>query len=482
VQKQAAIRTYVRPWCENQETDSVPATERVRRQLVCEEQMSAPEPFQGWTLAEALERTAEPDLWKAWIAAKDAWEKARVPTPAGPSASLHRSPQELKIIRSAAEAAFRQVKDELWRYLIDGRLAATASRGSRSEFPTPIYSAGWQTLIAKNWEKSIVQERGSQNRMFNVRIFPVLHSPDAHARLVGRSLSDVCRRYVIEDPEVAALGKRVIREDELHAAVFREGQYPGIIVDFKWPLDLAAKDLEYHFAKPVVSFTSDPTPLASDAVKHASAAIVYRWRALRDTLSGGKVIVRGTFVATGTIGFIDPLQWTRAGLCVDVRNGDLFEEENNKLTLRWSGLALTTPMVGTARSPSGLEWLPATHPHQSLPPHMFHVEPPEPDGARPTTTEPQVAARKSSKAISRVETKEASRQACLAWLVQLMQANPRERTESRESLWTKAQERWPGSLSERSFLAARAEAIRITGATAWSAAGASRKSARQSPR
>jgi hypothetical protein len=175
-------------------------------------------------------------------------------------------------------------------------------------------------------------------------------------------------------------------------------------------------------------------------------------------LISGKVIVRGTFVATGMVGMIDPLQWTRRGSCIEVQNGDLLEEANNRLVLRWSGLALVVP------------------------PTPFHVKPPVSDRVLPATTEPQRASTKSTKAIARVETSKTSYEACLAWLTQIMRASPDERTESRQSLWKKAQERWPSSLSERSFIAARAEAIRISGATAWGAAGASRKSARESTR
>ena len=113
---------------------------------------------------------------------------------------------------------------------------------------------------------------------------------------------------------------------------------------------------------------------------------------------------------------------------------------------------------------------------------MFHVKPIARDSLLPATTEPQGTSSKSVRAITRVETAEASYQECVAWLMQIMQASPVKRTETKQSLWKQAQEKWAGTLSERSFIAARAEAIRLSGAKAWGAAGATKKSLRKSPR
>jgi hypothetical protein len=381
-----------------------------------------PTKFEGWTLAEAVARTKLP---------RDSFEQGR---------------------------------NRLWHHLADKRLAAIGTRDRAIEW-TRIDPESWANLIAKDWDRSIVQERNTEIEIYNVRLFPVLHSADAPVRMVGHSLSDIFKWWVIEDPEVAALGKQVSSEAALHVPVFRDGQYPGYYVNFNWPLDLNADDLAFHFVKPFFSYVEDPMPGASEAVKGVARTVVDRLQALRALLVDGKVIVRGTFVATGMVGTIDPLQWRRSGLCIEARNGDLFEKENSKLVLRWSGLAVVAP-TETLSDPSS----------------VFHMKCTDRAGALAATTKQQ-ARPAGSKALARLETFSTSYKECVAWLAEIMLASPNERTETRQRLWKKAQQKWPGTLSERSFFNARAEAIRITGATAWGAAGASRKSLRRkSPR
>src|SRR5450830_528630 len=265
----------------------------------------ASESFQGWTLAETLERTADPELWRAWIAAKGAWEKVRVPTPSGASAPLHRSPRDIQALRHAADDAFHQVKSVIWQHLTQERLTAIGSRGNGSEPPTSIHSAAWQGLIFKHWEKSIVEERGSKTRIFNVRVFPILHAPDVHVRLVGCSVSDVFRRFVIEDPEVVLLGKRVSAVDELNVHVFREGYYPGWANDFKWPLALTASDLASRFVAPFISYISDPAcpwrirKLRCDRHLEQTAAMVPPSVVIKDGM-GGRRFARSFSWSTAT--------------------------------------------------------------------------------------------------------------------------------------------------------------------------------------
>jgi hypothetical protein len=176
--------------------------------------------------------------------------------------------------------------------------------------------------------------------------------------------------------------------------------------------------------------------------------------------------------------------WWHEDFYIHPPTGDIYEGGADRMKKRWTGVVLRAPAAGTAGFATAPEYYsgPRAHIEQRATPQtgLFHVKPPVHDGILPSTIEQQ-RSMKSAKAIANVETSDASYKACLAWLLEIMRASPDERTESRQGLWKKAQGKWGGSLSERSFITARTEAIRISDAKAWAAAGASRKSPRKSP-
>src|SRR4051812_37944455 len=65
----------------------------------------------GWTLAEALERTADPDLWKAWVSTLPFSEDQHgfLMPAAGPDPAL---------------------QDNLWQHFTTGRLVVTGVRNN----------------------------------------------------------------------------------------------------------------------------------------------------------------------------------------------------------------------------------------------------------------------------------------------------------------------------------------------------------------
>jgi hypothetical protein len=121
----------------------------------------------GWTLAEAIERTCDPD------------DKASKPN--------------------------RQ-KIALWERLSQGELVATGCFDTPAASPVAIDPQRFPTL---DWHgspsTSLVGVAGSDVQVFNVRVFPILRAPNAAAYLNGIPLTEAFRRYVVEDPEVSAL-------------------------------------------------------------------------------------------------------------------------------------------------------------------------------------------------------------------------------------------------------------------------------------
>ena len=275
---------------------------------------------QGWTLQQALERTADPELWNARASAKVGFDKGLALISSGASAFNTRSSE---IVPQRARVICDNVEQELRQKLATGILIATGSRGGLNVTPTPISREDWRSLEFVDFEKSIVCEPdAAKTKIFHVRVNPLVHSADISTSLAGCSLAEAFRSCVLDDPEVVAKGKRVIRR-EGHQAVFHDGQFPGLYVDYKWPIDLTVGDCAFGFVRPFVIWLDRPLPKAPPVIKDAAAVLVDRWNALVRLLVRGTLAARGTFASTGIVGVIDPLQWRRHGLWVDVKNGDL---------------------------------------------------------------------------------------------------------------------------------------------------------------
>jgi hypothetical protein len=201
---------------------------------------------------------------------------------------------------------------------------------------------------------------------------------DAPSRLFGLSLSDAFRQFVLEDPEISALGKTIVEEDGRHVEVFSEGQYPGPYVDFGWPLDVSASDLAFQFVRPVVFFVpGPPLPEGSEAVHRVSTVLSAKLRSLRRMLTNGQIVAHGTFVNTGMFGPINRLQWARSGLSIDVKSGDLLQEINNRAIVQWSGLALEAPATSEPSNQTAQKGVKTTRaempPPETASAEVFHV-------------------------------------------------------------------------------------------------------------
>ena len=110
---------------------------------------------------------------------------------------------------------------------------------------------------------------------------------------------------------------------------FDAGCRPGLPGHFQWSLDT-------WDAFPPGPFASVITPV-SVPMQRAWNAAVAAFKEFIKALANGKLIANGAYPATGVRYDIDPAEWTREGLILDVRNGDLYEVHNGK---RWSTVKL----------------------------------------------------------------------------------------------------------------------------------------------
>jgi hypothetical protein len=157
------------------------------------------------------------------------------------------------------------------------------------------------------------------------------------------SIAEVFEKYVLKDPAVVPLAAAALQKDKSFLSVFQEGQYPGPFVEYAWPLDITPEDLARRFVKPVVYFVGDPDPVISKELVDVSAALVARIGAIKDLLTSGKLIARGTFAKTGMVGEVGRLQWARREISIDVRNSDLLDNAGREPVVMWSGITLELP-------------------------------------------------------------------------------------------------------------------------------------------
>jgi len=267
----------------------------------------------------------------------------RAPVPSGPSSYFHNSPIKIESLRRKANESFELIRANFRELLSNEKLAACGSRNGPSEIPTPTHAAGWKNLAWPKLENSTVVERvGSKTKIFNVRVFPILHSSRAIPLLNGKRLSEAFSKYVIKDPEVIALGARAMARGG-YREVFEDGNAPGPVTDYHWSLTQSADQRAFDFVRQLAWITLDDIPKPSAEINAAVVALTDRCHALQRLLAGGQITAEGTFVQTGLISAIHRTQWQRSGVTVDVQNGDLCEGEGRQRTVRWSGIVLEAP-------------------------------------------------------------------------------------------------------------------------------------------
>lgn len=402
----------------------------------------------GWSLLEALERTADPYHWRQWLAAKSSFEQINKSIPAGPGSILESPSEKRRAARLAVDSTFQMLNEHLFQFVEQERIFAFGSRGGIDLPPSRISPLEWKSLGVKDWEKSQMVERGDPIPLIHdVRLYPLVHAKDAPQHLADLSLSEAFQRCVLQDPEVAARGIEVMKAGS-DRAVFLEGQYPGPFDVFRWPVGQNAEDLAFEFVRPVAYFLDSPLPKPSVQKLNAARALSNRWNGLLELLQKGSIIAFGTFAGTGLEQKISSRQWARTGMSVDIQNGDLLEGQGHTAAPIWTGIYLSLPqslMLASASSETGKD---------------IHSQVEQTKRASETPT---------------ALTTAASYTACRDWLIKAMRSSPNERIRTKAWWLAESQKKWPGTLSKRSFGSAWSEAVRITNAATWAAAGAPKK-------
>ena len=119
--------------------------------------------------------------------------------------------------------------------------------------------------------------------------------------------------------------------DDRAWAFFTAGYRPGEFDGWQWSLDAPEED----FLGGPIGFVMTPV---SVPMKPAWDAAVAAFKEFIKAFANGELIASGKYPATGVRYDLDPAEWTRAGLILHVRNGDLIE--GTERTVRWSTITV----------------------------------------------------------------------------------------------------------------------------------------------
>jgi hypothetical protein len=166
----------------------------------------------------------------------------------------------------------------------------------------------------------------------------------------SRPLYEVFLERVIRIEAVQCYRAAVTEE---HTADFFElGRIPGEIGTFRWSLEAPEP-----FPQGIVIADYEPPPMLP-AMQAAWDAAVAAWKEFVGALRNGELIAVARHPATGEHHELDPAEWLRTGLVLDVRNGDLLEKERNKreLTERWLSIMLWPAEPKGEIKPGVIDW------------------------------------------------------------------------------------------------------------------------------
>jgi hypothetical protein len=395
--------------------------------------------FQGWPIAEALRRVADRARFFEYIA------KCRS-AKGGPDLVL----DECRLARGLL---FEQLRS----CLIGRRLIIWGRIGSPDMTLAPIPDKLVQKICFNETpSKDNPQALSGTERIFDVRIFPVLLAPNV-AEFVSRiSLKNALLNLILGDPEVESLGRvesKRVPPSQFHEVEQSRGyHYWSVDPDITW------------------SHVSDPDEYGEYycylgmAGRLAVIALNRRFRALLQLLQREVYLAEGDPTRPNGSQHILPAIWSHEAYFIDDRTGDVLEDaigrvEKSKIAsfgdgreyykVRWRAVMLTSSK---------------------------HV-------GRVAQYEPVILSDPQPQRAPQVIAKVGTLTKCAAWLELKMREDPGHRPKRKQDFLDEARSKWP-DLSERRFDRLWEQSIEITGAHAWSFAGAPKRSrsSKQSPR
>ena len=289
-----------------------------------------PWPQEGCTLSEARERTADPDLWKEWKGRIEDYKGL------GPSLSyvdgddledVRHDDRMRKRRRAAIDECEGRINSEFRQQLRSKRLVAYG-RPRNLEAESQLIAADlWPALIALGCGNSAVGEGRRGGMVFlAVRVFPALLAPGRAELLAGFTLSEAFKKFVIDDPEVSALGKRALQVAPRFERVLVQGCCHVDGTD-EWPMVFDGTDVigivhPDPEKRSVIGYLRDPDP---EPVVDAAEALTSRYSSFLEVMRRGEVEAEGLPVVSGHSARILRSIWSHGDFYFNSQSGDVFE-------------------------------------------------------------------------------------------------------------------------------------------------------------
>jgi hypothetical protein len=408
----------------------------------------------GWRVGEAMRRCADPDLLSAWFVdrrASRAGGRRRRPLFRSEYVDGYEAVQHNQSEAASMKILFRRnrsyedLESSLVEHLLAGRIVAWGRRETPTASPIAIPAFAWKHLHISDARKSVVREKTkAETKIFDLRIFPIIESPDAVDRLEDKTFVDAFQLSVVDDPQLKALRKRAIAVGGTPASFGNEWPpYRAV-----WPVVLGhGPNIE------LAGESDEPTP-----VKAANHVQRQRFARLISYLSPELLVAEGFPAAGGMTVSISRSIWEKVGTYINLGNGDLLvASPKAKDRLICPLKPLFTGLVLRKAGP--------VHRISDVPLSGLH----------------RVATSIVGKSKENIVSTMASEMACLNWLLALMRSSPNIRPEIKDFYWRKAHRKWPKSLSNRGFDRAWARSVAEAPAPVWIAGGAPKKPLQSKP-
>jgi hypothetical protein len=305
---------------------------------------------EGFTLAEARERTTDRALWKEWCDRVEGYQdlvhNLKYRRWIGEDAEngrldLHRLKKALEDLDRRIGAAFRSLLEAR-------RLIAFGRPKTLSNAPCLITADIWPALLDLGWRTSAVGEVRKGGMFYlALRVYPAVKAPGAADLISGHSFVEAFRKFVLEDPEVALLGQAAIKKSPQFKRLFIEGRC-HIDGMREWPVAPLYDDPTglgcLDGKRFPIEFQPKPPP---HAVEFAASALADRFAAFLGLLRRGDVVAMGLPQARRFPREIPRSIWSHERFYVNVTTGDLSEMNpqsrdlpHDMLLTQWTALML----------------------------------------------------------------------------------------------------------------------------------------------